>query len=79
MGEQLDYNIKLLEKLEDGCRYEINVTIPMSYGWLEDMYYCVSSDKFNYCFIIPEPFSDLFAPFYSKILKDSFIIFPKNF
>ena len=52
MGEQLDYSIKLLEKLEDGCRYEVSVTIPMSYGWLEDLYYCVSSDKFNYCFKI---------------------------
>ena len=47
MGEQLDYSIKLLEKQDDGCRYEIKVTIPKSYGWLEDLMYCVSSDKYN--------------------------------
>jgi hypothetical protein len=39
MEEQLDYNIRLLEKLDDGCKYEIEVTIPMSYGWLDDLYY----------------------------------------
>ncbi len=39
----------------------------------------IDFSKCNYSFIIPEPFSDLFASFYSKILKDSFIIFPKNF
>ena len=41
MEEQLDYNIKLLEKNDDGCKYEVEVVIPMSYGWLDDLYYCV--------------------------------------
>ena len=39
----------------------------------------IDFSKSNYCFIIPEPFSSLFSTFYSKILKDSFIIFPKDF
>ena len=39
----------------------------------------IDFSKCNYCFIIPEPLSDLFSSFYSKIIKDSFIIFPKDF
>ena len=39
----------------------------------------IDFSKCNYSFIIPEPLSDLFSSFYSKILKDSFIIFPKDF
>ena len=33
----------------------------------------------NYIFITPEPLIELFSSFYSKILKDSTIFFPKDF
>ena len=39
----------------------------------------IDFSKCNYTFIIPEQLSDLFSSFYSKILKDSFIFFPKDF
>ena len=39
----------------------------------------IEFNKFNYCFIIPESFSDLFSSFYTKVFKDSFILFPKDF
>lgn len=66
MEEQLDYSIKLinpknnelLDKQVDGCAYKVDVVIPMSYGWLDDLYLCVSSDKFNYCFKIPFDHND---------------------
>jgi len=58
MVEQLDYNIKLLEKREDGCNYKIDVTIPMSFGWIDDVYYCVQNDVFNNCFKINHNYND---------------------
>ena len=66
MEEQLDYTITLLEdnslgtldQKEDGCKYKIDVVVPMSYGWLDNMYWCVQSDKFNYCFKIPFDHND---------------------
>ena len=36
-------------------------------------------EKCNYSFIIPAHLSVLFSSFYTKILKNSFIIFPKDF
>ena len=33
----------------------------------------------NYLFIVPEPLNEIFSSFYSKILKDSTIFFPKDF
>ena len=39
----------------------------------------IDFSKSNYCFIIPDLFSDLFSSFYTKILKNSFIFFPKDF
>ena len=33
----------------------------------------------NYIFIVPESFSLLFSSFYTKILKDALIFFPKDF
>ena len=33
----------------------------------------------NYLFIVPEPLKEIFSSFYSKILKDSTIFFPKDF
>ena len=39
----------------------------------------IEFNKFNYSFIIPEQLSDLFSSVYTKILKDSFIIFPNDF
>ena len=66
MEEQLDYTITLLEdhslrtldQKEDGCKYKIDVVVPMSYGWLDNMYWCVQSDIFNYCFKIPFDHND---------------------
>ena len=66
MEEQLDYTIKLikqknnelLDKQVDGCAYKVDVVIPMKYGWLDDLYLCVSSDKFNHCFKIPFDHND---------------------
>ena len=45
----------------------------------ESFFKKISFDKYNYSFIVPTNLSDLFSSFYLKILKDSFIIFPKNF
>ena len=45
----------------------------------ENYFEKIEFNKCNYSFIIPEPFSDLFASFYTKILKDTFIVFPKDF
>ena len=36
-------------------------------------------DKCNYSFIIPAHLSVLFSSFYTKTIKDSFIVFPKDF
>ena len=45
----------------------------------EDYFENIDFSKSNYCFIIPDLFSDLFSSFYTKILKNSFIFFPKDF
>lgn len=45
----------------------------------EQFFKKITFDKYNYSFIVPPNLSDLFSSFYSKILKDSFIIFPKDF
>ena len=42
-------------------------------------YFKIDFTEFNYIFIIPETLSNLFSSFYSKILKDSLIFFPKDF
>ena len=41
-------------------------------------YFKIDFTEFNYIFIIPETLSNLFSSFYSKILKDSLIFFPKD-
>ena len=58
MEEQRDYTIELLEQNEDGCKYRVNVTLPMSLGWLDDVYLCVQSSEFNYCFKINHAYND---------------------
>ena len=45
----------------------------------ESFFKKIDFDKYNYSFIVPTNLSDIFSSFYSKILKDSFIIFPKDF
>ena len=45
----------------------------------EQFFQKISFDKYNYSFIVPINLTELFSSFYSKILKDSFTIFPKNF
>ena len=44
-----------------------------------DYFKNIEFDKCNYVFIIPESLSELFSSFYSKKLKDSIILFPKDF
>ena len=39
----------------------------------------IEFNKCNYIFIIPVSLSELFSSFYSQKLKDSLIIFPKDF
>ena len=42
--EQRDYTIKELEKNELGCNYRVQVTLPMSLGWYDDLYLVTCSD-----------------------------------
>ncbi len=58
MEERVNYSIKLLEKKEEGCKYEIEAVIPMSYGWIEDMAFCVKSDAYDFCFKLPHSHND---------------------
>lgn len=49
MKEQ-DYNIKMINQSDNGANYRIDVRIPMSAGWIEDVYFCTVKDgkNFNY-------------------------------
>ena len=42
-------------------------------------YFKIDFTKCNYIFIIPEPLSNLFSSFYTNILKNALIFFPKDF
>ena len=59
---------------------KIDLFVGFEKGPLEE--YNLFNIKFNMCnyiFIIPETFSLLFSSFYTKILKDELIFFPKDF
>ena len=56
--EQRDYTIKELEKNELGCNYRVQVTLPMSLGWYDDLYLVTCSDGGNSSYKIPFYYHD---------------------
>ena len=42
-----DYNIKKINTTEDGAEYKVDIRIPMSLGWIDDMYFTVVRNHKN--------------------------------
>lgn len=38
---KINFNIKQTETLDNGSKYSILLELPMSYGWFEDVYFCI--------------------------------------
>ena len=45
--KDIDFEINEKEQLEDGEKYEITLTIPETYGWLEDTYFIIRENDEN--------------------------------
>ena len=58
MEEQQDYTIKLLEQTDEGCKYGIEVVLPMSLGWIDDVYYYAEHGNKRESFKISHAFND---------------------
>lgn len=45
--KEIEFEIKETNKEEDGCTYTLSLTIPSSYGWLEDVYFIIRENDEN--------------------------------
>ena len=48
MGQ--NYNIKLINSTDKGSYYKVDCKLPMSVGWINDLYFCVVKDGKNHDF-----------------------------
>ena len=85
LPEKTEQSSSKIKKLGNGniniCNFnKIDLFISMEDDPLQKYnYFKIGFNKCNYMFIVPDHFSNLFSSFYSKILKNTLIFFPKDF